>query len=325
MNKPQSAILAVTYRCNSRCLPCDIWRKKSQKEIPPSVYRQLPSSLIDINLTGGEPFLRNDLPLIVKNLKKTCPGARIIINTNGLLPEKILSLSRKIKQIDPKIAIRVSLDGLEKTHDQIRGVKGSFQKALLTLEKLRKISIKDLGISFNLMEKNKNDLLSVFNLAKQRKLQFSLTTATSSTIFFGTHKEKLRPVKNKETESILRNLEKAYYQSCSPKNWLRGWFAHSLWKYLQEKKRPFACDAGGNFFYFDPQGKAYLCHLKNWYLGNLKEESFHKIWKRTNQYHQQAQKCQDCWMVCTIKTGSRQNFDKIIWQVLNGKIRSFFS
>jgi len=321
---PQNAIIAVTYRCNGRCLTCDIWKKKNKKALPPHFYSRLPFSLKDINLTGGEPFLRSDLPDIVRVIKKTCPKARIVINTNGLLPEKIFSLSRKIKQIDPKIAIRVSLDGLEKIHDQIRGVKGSFQKALLTSEKLRKIPIKDLGISFNLMEKNKNDLLPLFQLAQKKKWQFSLTTPTSSSIFFGTNKEKLRPRIGKTINFILKKLEKEYYQSLSPKNWLRGWFAHSLWQYLQKGKRSFSCDAGANFFYLDPLGNVYPCHLKNWCLGNLDKENFEKIWKKANQYQQQIQKCQDCWMICTTKASLQKNLTKIIRQVFYGKILSLF-
>ena len=59
---PVDAVLAVTYRCNARCTMCGIWSSKPVAELPPAAYARLPASLRDVNLTGGEPFLRDDLP-----------------------------------------------------------------------------------------------------------------------------------------------------------------------------------------------------------------------------------------------------------------------
>ncbi len=62
--KPVDAVIAVTYRCNARCAMCGIWKSQPGPDLPPEVYRKLPSSLRDVNLTGGEPFLRDDLAAV---------------------------------------------------------------------------------------------------------------------------------------------------------------------------------------------------------------------------------------------------------------------
>jgi len=320
---PQNAIIAVTYRCNGRCLTCDIWKKKNKKELPSHFYSRLPSSLKDINLTGGEPFLRNDLPDIVRVIKKTCPKAKIIINTNGLLPQIITKASEKIIDAAPNTAIRVSLDGWEDTHDKIRGIKGSFQKAMVTLQKLKKIPVKDLGISFTLIETNKNQLLKLYEFAQKNKLQFSITTATSSEIYFGKNKEKLRPKVNNILKDNFSLLEKGYYQSFWPKDWFRGWFASSLREYLITGKRPFVCDADKNFFYLDPEGNIFPCHIKNWLLGNLQKQTFTQIWQDTKRknYQNLVNSCHDCWMVCTAKTSIKTNFIKVLPRVIINKTK----
>ena len=88
--QPIDAVVAVTYRCNSRCIMCNIWQIKNFPEINYEEYLKLPSSLRDINISGGEPFLREDLVDIVRVIKRACPKAKITISTNGLFVRKQL-------------------------------------------------------------------------------------------------------------------------------------------------------------------------------------------------------------------------------------------
>ena len=97
---PTNAIIAITLNCNSKCTMCDIWKNNIKNELHAKDYLKLPSSLKDINLTGGEPFLRTDIADIIKNIKSACPNARLIINTNGFLPK---SVERQIANIIKKL------------------------------------------------------------------------------------------------------------------------------------------------------------------------------------------------------------------------------
>ena len=63
--QPFDAVIAVTYRCNARCQMCNIWQVKDHDDCKPEDYRVIPTSLRHINVSGGEPFLRADLPEII--------------------------------------------------------------------------------------------------------------------------------------------------------------------------------------------------------------------------------------------------------------------
>ena len=89
MKLPTDAIIAVTYKCNSKCVMCDILKKPVCEEIDVHSYTKLPSSLKYINVSGGEPFLRKNLPEVITVLNETCNNPRIGISTNGLLTERL--------------------------------------------------------------------------------------------------------------------------------------------------------------------------------------------------------------------------------------------
>jgi molybdenum cofactor biosynthesis enzyme MoaA len=85
---PIDAVLAVTYNCNSKCRICQIWRNKSTNKVDSQVYNKLPPTLKHINISGGESFLRDDLPEIISVIEEQCPSSNIIISTNGFLTQK---------------------------------------------------------------------------------------------------------------------------------------------------------------------------------------------------------------------------------------------
>ena len=130
---PTHAIVAVTDRCNARCRMCDIWKKGRTEEMPAEAYERLPASLREINVTGGEPLLRNDLGEVIEAMRGRCPQARIVLSTNGLLPDKLQALLGRVKDI----AVRISVDGIGDLHDRIRGIGGAYEH--LPCDRLRPI------------------------------------------------------------------------------------------------------------------------------------------------------------------------------------------
>jgi MoaA/NifB/PqqE/SkfB family radical SAM enzyme len=88
--RPKDAILAVNHRCNTFCAMCDIWSKPDRHELPPDFYRRLPKSLTNINISGGEPFMRDDIPEIIAVLRDHLDNPRFVFSTNGMLTDKIV-------------------------------------------------------------------------------------------------------------------------------------------------------------------------------------------------------------------------------------------
>ena len=300
---PTHAIIAVTLNCNSHCTMCDIWKNKTRNELSASEFLKLPSSLLDINITGGEPFLRPDLPDIIKNIKHASPKAHLILNTNGFLPDLIKSHIPILLKIDPNFAFRVSLDGWTDTHDKIRRFTHGFDLCLQSLTILRKAGVKDLGISFTIMENNYREIPILMQYCHEQNLDLSLTLASNSPIYFGQDKSSLRP---NDSEDFYRHLQPLIHHqllSTNPKKWFRAFFDYSLFRYSQTHHRPVPCQAANSLFYLDSTGNVFACHLKNWKIGNIKKNTFSEIWNSPERKLQRSKSinCHDCWMVCSVK------------------------
>src|SRR3990172_12550996 len=127
------ASIIVTYRCINKCQMCNTWKfpTLAEEEFKPSLLEKLPD-LSFCNITGGEPFLRDDIEEIVYNLKRK--SGRIVISTNGYYTEKIIKIVKKYRDI----GIRVSIEGLPAINDGLRGLKDCYDHGLRTLLELKR-------------------------------------------------------------------------------------------------------------------------------------------------------------------------------------------
>lgn len=324
--KPSSAIIAVTLNCNARCMMCDIWKQRSTNEMRPEEYQKLPASLKEINLTGGEPFLRHDLSAVVSALKQACPRARIVISSNGILSDRIRRIAPSLIQVDPLLAVRISLDGIGQTHDRVRGIPHSFTRAVQSLSFLREAGIRDLGIGMTVLHENVGEVIQVYELAEELGIEFSLTIASDSPIYFGEGKSLLRPQNKDELIDQFEFLISSEYRHMHPKRWFRAWFEKELLHYALEGKRSLPCDAGRNFFYLDPHGTVYCCHMQPHPVGSLRAQNWEALWQtpQAQTTLQEIEGCETCWMVCTARSQMRKRLFRIGSQIVSDKIKVYF-
>jgi radical SAM protein with 4Fe4S-binding SPASM domain len=325
--KPHSAVVAITHRCNGRCVMCDIWQSGGGTEMPAAAYLRLPPSLREVNLSGGEPFLRWDLLDIVASVRQACPRARLVISSNGLAVGRIRDLAPRLAAWGPALGVRISIDGLAGTHDRLRGTPGGFARAMESLEALQQAGVRDLGIGTTIVEENLAEVGQVYCLAEARGVEFSLTLVTGSEIYFGPGKAGLRPQDVGDLGANLADVIHGEYRHRQPKRWFRAWFEEELVRYATGGRRALPCDAGRDFFYLDPGGDVYGCHLLPHRLGNLQEADWTLIWQGpvAERVRREIAGCQGCWMVCTARTQMRQQIAHVGGQVLLGKLRAHLS
>lgn len=122
------ASIIVTYRCNARCHMCHTrqFPSKREEEVGLEVYEKLPF-MGAVNVTGGEPFLRDDLDGIIGVLKRKTK--RLVISSNGFFTRRILKLFEKHRDI----GIRISIEGQPKANDELRGIQDGFDRGIRTL------------------------------------------------------------------------------------------------------------------------------------------------------------------------------------------------
>jgi radical SAM protein with 4Fe4S-binding SPASM domain len=301
---------------------CNIWRLKPQELLQVDDYAKIPSSLRDVNISGGEAFMRKDIIDIVKVVHEKCGGPRIVISTNGFRTEKVIAAMEELRKAIPDVGIGVSLDGIGEVHDEIRGVKGAYAKALATLEQLKERGFKNVRIGFTAMSDNVGEMRKVYDLACSLGFQFTTAVAQNSEIYFSTQANSA--VDGGELHDALGYVIKKELMSYHPKRWARAFFESGSLVFNDEGKRILECLAGRDFFYLAPEGLVYPCLTIPTPMGDLKEQSFEEIWESDEaaRVRSEIAGCEKCWMICSSRTSFKRNMGKVLGWIAREKLRS---
>ena len=146
LNYPSYVIFFVTARCNADCKMCFykdnmLKSRGAENELTVEEYEKISRDIKLINIlgiSGGEPFIRDDLAEVVQVIYKNTSPLVIDLPTNGYFTEKVLGQAEEILKYckETVVDVQLSIDGPEKVHDEIRGLKGSFKKVKETYEGL---------------------------------------------------------------------------------------------------------------------------------------------------------------------------------------------
>ncbi len=321
---PVDAVVAVTYRCNSRCVMCNIWQIKEFPEITPESYLKLPKSIKDLNISGGEPFLREDLPEIIKNVSLACPKANINISTNGFLVERIREILPKVKNIFPQIRISISIDGIGETHEKVRRVPNAWDKVVETVRFCRnELQIKHVKMAFTLNDLNYRELQKAYEWSEKLGCEFTMAVAHSSDIYFG--KDNNLNFEAVDVEKQFSYIVNDLLKSFNPKNWVRAYFVNGLKNICAGEKRPLESFAGEDFFYLDPRGDVYPSVVDNVIMGNINDfDKFEELWLSQNSFEAREAVLgfeNNYWMICTARTAIKRNPIKVANWIFRNKIK----
>ena len=301
----REAAIAVTYRCNSKCIMCSIWKSPSTEELEPSMYSRIPSSLRTINITGGEPFLRSDLSEVITVIHDRVPGSRIVFSSNGFLTERIVETMMKIRAVHPRVGVGISIDGLEQTHDRIRGVPGMFKRAIATVKSLKDRGFTDLRIAMTVTNENQSEIIDVFELSRDLGVEFTITMAHGSDIYFGELDDGLNADRSellKETGELIHRQLKSKH----PKDWLRAYHTMGMVDEAVKKYFETRCEAGRRYFFMSPKGDVYPCNALDLSVGNISTvKSLDELFTPSERMRvgNAVRSCRKgCWMICNTRS-----------------------
>jgi MoaA/NifB/PqqE/SkfB family radical SAM enzyme len=318
MNKKLHGSIIVTYRCNAKCNMCNTWRCPTgpSKEIGVDVIEKLPGMFFT-NITGGEPFVRMDLPDIVKILRKK--SKRIVISTNGYFSDRIIALCKKY----PDVGIRISIEGLAEVNDKIRGIPDGFNRSLRTLLELRNMGIKDIGLAMTAQDLNCDNIIPLYLLARDLGYEFA-TASLHNSHYFHKADNKIKDIEKVNSE--LKKLIKLMLGSKNIKDWFRAYFNYGLINYIKGNKRFLPCEMGQDGFFLDPDGDVLACNGmdEKQSMGNLKEKSWDEIWngESAKAVRQAVKDCnKNCWMIGSVAPAIKRHPIKPVLWVLKNKIR----
>lgn len=301
----------ITNKCNARCVMCFNWQTLNKN------YQDLTLEEIDkfsktmgllpnLSLSGGEPFLREDLVEICKIFYKNNKIKKIAIPTNCLLPDLIIKKTEELLKSCPiRLKLCLSVDGRGKTHDQIRRVDGAFEKFQETFKKIIPLTEKffqlQININTTISNKNEGELIELVNyINKYPQIKFH-----NLELIRGAFDQE--SVSTPATEKYEKLIESVILKSKSLDNdeYHKKIYAsyHRLAvDILRKKKQLIPCRAAFYIPVIDALGNVYHCEILP-PLGNLKDcnYNFQKIWhseKAKKQRQDIAQKKCYCTHLC---------------------------
>lgn len=319
--KKLNGTVIVTYRCNARCSMCNRFKapSKPEEEISVETIRKLPKMYFT-NITGGEPFIRTDLKDIVYELYKK--SNRIVISTNGFFTDRIIDLCKEF----PNIGIRISIEGMEKTNNEIRGLQDGFNRGYTTLKKLIKMGMKDIGFGITVQDKNAPDLLPLYQLSNRMGMEFA-TASLHNSFYFVENKNIIhdRQMVAENFEALINELLK----SNSPKKWFRAYFNHGLINYIYGQKRLLPCDMSFDTFFIDPYGDVMPCNgtRDKEVMGNLNTQDWNELWNsaQAEKIRRKVRRCdRNCWMIGSVSPAMHKYIWHPLWWVIKHKILFFW-
>ena len=321
MSKKLNGTVIVTYRCNARCTMCNRYKVPSspEDEITVEAISKLPEMYFT-NITGGEPFIRDDLKDIVRELYKK--SERIVISTNGFFTDRIVDLCKEF----PQIGIRISIEGLEQTNNEIRGLDDGYNRGYNTLKILVAMGMKDVGFGMTVQDKNASDLVALYNISDELGMEFATASLHNSFYFVESNNiinDRLM------VAQCFEDLVNRLLESNSPKKWFRAYFNHGLINYIFSQKRLLPCDMSFDTFFIDPYGDVMPCNgtKEKEVMGNINTQTWDELWSsdQAEAVRKRVRSCdRNCWMIGSVSPAMHKYIWKPGFWVLKHKFLFFF-
>jgi MoaA/NifB/PqqE/SkfB family radical SAM enzyme len=288
---PMNLTCSLTYRCNSRCRTCNVWKKQAKElglEEWERVFASLGRAPYWITFSGGEPLLRTDVVPIVQSAYSHCRPAIINLPTNGLLSERIVERVAAITEHCPEsqIIVNLSLDGWGEKHDAIRNIPGNFGRAMETYQGLRGLAEPNLtiGIHTVISKFNVDAIPDLYERVQSLAPDSYITEIAEERVELDTIGSGITPSAESYGQAIqflCAQMEKRQSGGVAQvAQAFRARYYALVQTWLRERRQPIPCYAGWASAQISPDGDVWLCCVRAEPAGNLCQVGydFRQIW-----------------------------------------------
>ena len=284
MNKLKVLFFEVTSKCNAHCehcgSRCDI---NSQEGISSNLFKKV---LLDVkqnfgtdimlNITGGEPLIRNDLFEITSYAKQLGFDWGMVTNGTLITDEKI----KKMKSTGMS-TISISIDGMKNTHENFRHLPNSFDNIIRNIQKLQKANfLEHIQITFIANKKNINELPALWRMLNNLKID-SLRISCIDPIGRAKDNQDLL-LEKKDFEFLFSFIKHTNQKNQLPCIWSCSHYFGNT-NTLDIMGRHFECYTGKNVASILSNGDIFACpnipRLPYLIQGNIKNDKFSDVWK----------------------------------------------
>jgi Fe-coproporphyrin III synthase len=346
--KPMLLTLNVTDRCNYRCMMCDVHTRKQAepeldiREIDNLFSDRVVRDLDVVRITGGEPFLREDIAEIFDSVRKNTRAGIICLTTNGSFPGRVEEFARKTLPSTPVLHFHISLDALDERQNAIRNNENSLSNALATIEilcRIRKEHNFHLGINQTVIAQNLDQIRPVSEFAKKHGMGHNIILGAAFhegknlngafpgglPLKFSTFSSMSASDIEKFYEEVADIKRSGHFQSVRTANF------SALLRDLSEE---FLCEGGryrllGGGKLPSPPCMAFFTHLRvmpdgdviactafrNNPAGNIRDKTMSEIWTsvKARDTRKSVVQCPSCWIECDIGPSIFHSGEIIKW------------
>ncbi|MBI5634322.1 MAG: radical SAM protein [Nitrospirae bacterium] len=293
--RPIHLTFFITRKCNARCPFCFYLRSDADQtgpdqELSLDEMRKISSSFGDLlwlAFSGGEIYLRDDLPEISRIFYKNNKPAIMLFPTNGLLPGRIREMTEQILKDCPKstVAVKLSLDGIDEAHDRLRNTPGSFSKTMETYRLLRELLDAypnfELGVNTVFCSENQDEMDCIINFVGSME---NIKTHTISLIRGNLSDKGFQNVDQQKYRQAIGRLEQNLKKKESAKTYrFQGARIKAAQDILQRslisrtndaQKRLIPCYAGVLNIVLEETGEVFPCEILRRRLGNVRDHGY---------------------------------------------------
>jgi MoaA/NifB/PqqE/SkfB family radical SAM enzyme len=318
---PINVTISVTFKCPSRCLTCNVTSRKA-RELTVEEYRRIFRSLgrdpFWVTISGGEPFLRPDLPEIVAAIMDESSPAIVNIPTSGTTLKHIFAfLPRMLERTKgAQFTVNFSLDELGQEHDRIRRTPRNWEK---TLEAIR--FAKSLKKTYPHLVVGIHSVISVFNSKRFPQIYEGLAALEPDSYITEVAEERaeLLTVGTGITPPPQSYAEAVDYLIARMKSRRRSGYASIVEAFrleyyeltkriLAERRQVIPCYAGLTSCHIAADGDLWGCCVRAEPLGNLRDVDydFPRLWQgRAAKAFRRSVKGREC--QCPLANASYTN------------------
>ena len=333
---PKVIQLPITYRCNARCVMCNIWRMDNSGEATVEEFgRFLQDDIFKkveaVGINGGEPTLVSNLHEYADEILKLPALRSLNIISHGfntpraLRAFEIIYSACKVKGVSFHVSI--SLDGVGPIHDDVRRIPGGFLKTMATVNELiinQQKYCDSYEIGCTVVSQNIHHLIELDTYAKIKNYNIKYR--------LGIDNKRIESDKLRNQYSViyspLRQSAKEFfhYQISQTKDLVHRFKYHSIFTWLnsEKPKRLLGCDWKDEGVTLDARGELYYCAVASDSIGSLRKEKGEKIFfdDKNIDYRKSivTNSCDGC-----IHDYSGQPELKNVWKFLVDTLNSRFS
>jgi MoaA/NifB/PqqE/SkfB family radical SAM enzyme len=297
---PVYVVLFVTERCTANCLHCLLGpedRPGREGELTLEEYEAISRGMGEILFllpTGGEPFLRQDLPRIVEIFRRNNRVRNTGIPTNGSMPGRVVEGVEQILDLCPgmDLGIDVSFDGVGPEHDRLRGTPGLFEKAVETYRRLEELRERrpdfNLNVAVTVSALNQHRLDELYRFLSEelhvRCINPLLVRGTPrDPAAAGVDPERYEAFVGLLGEEIRQGRLEGYsrFGFSGLINAMKNVRQQVIGKIIKDNEQQVPCYAASLSCVIGSRGEVYPCELLDRKLGSLREEGldFQRIWR----------------------------------------------